>query len=213
MLGKIEGRRRTGWQRARGLDGITDSMGMSLSKLQEIRRTGKPGMLQSMGSQRVRHDLATEKQLLFVIAVHWQVYITPFKGFPCGSAGKESDHNAGDVGLVPGLGRSPGEGKGYPLQSSGLENSVDCIVLGIAKSQTPLSDFHFFQQLSTPICQGGCMPPPIPTPWHITGWSEEEGSEICQRNSQPKQVPVAPWNEFLKPSIQPTLLICQTQKG
>ena len=44
---------------------------------------------------------------------------------PCGSAGKESTCNAGDVGLVPGLGRSPGEGKGYPLQYSGLENSMD----------------------------------------------------------------------------------------
>ena len=46
-------------------------------------------------------------------------------GFPCGSAGKESACNAGDLGLIPGLGRSPGEGKGYPLQYSGLENSMD----------------------------------------------------------------------------------------
>ena len=45
--------------------------------------------------------------------------------FPCGSAGKESTCNAGDLGLIPGLGRSPGEGKGYPLQYSGLENSMD----------------------------------------------------------------------------------------
>ena len=44
-------------------------------------------------------------------------------GFPCGSAGKESTCNLGDLGLNPGLGRSPGEGKGYPLQYSGLENS------------------------------------------------------------------------------------------
>ena len=51
-----------------------------------------------------------------------------FLGFPCGSAGKESAHNAGDLGLIPGLGGSPGEGKGYPLQYSGLENSVDRIV-------------------------------------------------------------------------------------
>ena len=46
------------------------------------------------------------------------------------------------LGLIPGLGRSPGEGKGYPLQYSGLENSTDCIVHGVAKSQTQLSDFH-----------------------------------------------------------------------
>ena len=57
-------------------------------------------------------------------------------GFPCGSAGKESACNEGDLGLIPGLGGSPGEGKGYPLQCSGLENSKDCIVHGVAKSQT-----------------------------------------------------------------------------
>ena len=64
-------------------------------------------------------------------------------GFPCGSAGKESASNAGDLGLIPGLGRSPGEGKGYPLQGSGLENPMDCIVPGVTKSGTRLGDFHF----------------------------------------------------------------------
>ena len=49
----------------------------------------------------------------------------------------------GDLGLSPGLGRSPSEGKGYPLQCSGLENSMGCIAHGVAKSQTQLSDFHF----------------------------------------------------------------------
>ena len=63
--------------------------------------------------------------------------------FPCGSAGKESSCNAGDLGLIPGLGRSPGEGKGCPFQYSGLENSMNCIVHGVAKSRTQLSDFHF----------------------------------------------------------------------
>ena len=61
----------------------------------------------------------------------------------CGSAGKESTCNVGDLGLIPGLGRSSGEGKGYPLQYSGLENSMDCTVDGVTKSQTRLSDFHF----------------------------------------------------------------------
>ena len=64
-------------------------------------------------------------------------------GFPCGSVGKESACNAGDLGSIPGLGRSPGEGKRYPLQYSGLENSMVCIVHGVAKSQKWLSDFHF----------------------------------------------------------------------
>ena len=64
-------------------------------------------------------------------------------GFPDGSDGKESMCNAGDQGSIPELGRSPGEGKGYPLQYSGLENSMHCIVHGVTKSQTRLSDFHF----------------------------------------------------------------------
>ena len=54
----------------------------------------------------------------------------------CGSAGNEFTCNAGDLGLIPGLGRSPGEGKGYPLQYSGLENSMDCIVHAVMKSWT-----------------------------------------------------------------------------
>ena len=58
------------------------------------------------------------------------------------SAGKESSRNAGDLGLIPGLGRSHGEGKGYPLQYSGLENSMDCIVHVVAKRRTQLSAFH-----------------------------------------------------------------------
>ena len=69
-----------------------------------------------------------------------------FLGFPCGSAGKEFACNAGDLGSVPGLGRSPGEGKGFPLQYSGLEDSMDCTVHGVAKSRTWLSDFQFHFQ-------------------------------------------------------------------
>ena len=64
-------------------------------------------------------------------------------GFPCSSAGKESTCNAEDLGSIPGLGRSSGEGKSYTLQYSGLENSMDDIVHGVAKSRTRLSDFHF----------------------------------------------------------------------
>ena len=67
----------------------------------------------------------------------------PVHCFPGGSAGKESTRNAGDLGLNSGLERSPEEGKGYPLQYSGLEKSMDYIVHGVAKSWTQLSHFHF----------------------------------------------------------------------
>ena len=70
------------------------------------------------------------------------------RGFPGSPAGKESTCNAGDLGSIPGLGRSPGEGKGYPLQYSGLENSTDCIVHGAKKSWTRLSNFHSLTQHS-----------------------------------------------------------------
>ena len=72
------------------------------------------------------------------------------EGFPCGSHGKESTCNVGDLDSIPGLGRSPGEGNGNPLQCSGLENSMDrgawwATVHGVAKSRTLLSDHTFTQ--------------------------------------------------------------------
>ena len=65
-----------------------------------------------------------------------------YKDFPGGSPGKESTCNVGDLGLIPGLGRFPGEGKGYPLQYFGLKNSMDSIVHGVTNGQIRLSDFH-----------------------------------------------------------------------
>ena len=65
------------------------------------------------------------------------------QGFPSGSAGKEFACNAGDLGSIPGFRKSPGEGKGYPLPSILACNSMDCIVYGVAKSRTWLSNFHF----------------------------------------------------------------------
>ena len=59
-----------------------------------------------------------------------------FHGLPWGLISKESTCHAGDLGSVPELGKSPGEGKGYPLQYSGIENSMDCIVHGVAKNHT-----------------------------------------------------------------------------
>ena len=72
------------------------------------------------------------------------------KGFPCGSADKESTCKVGDLGSIPGLGRSPGDGNGNPLGYSGLENLMDCIVHGVAKSQTWLNDLHFTSKSSKP---------------------------------------------------------------
>ena len=74
-----------------------------------------------------------------------------FLGFPYDSAGKESTSNVEDLGLIPGLGRSSGDRKGYPLQYSGLENAMDCIVHGVTQSRTQLSDFHFHSGVYTKL--------------------------------------------------------------
>ena len=87
-----------------------------------------------MGSHRVGHDWS-DLAVAVVVA----------GDFLHSSAGEESACNAGDLGSIPRLGRSPGEGKGYPPQYSGLENSKDCMAHGVTNSQTRLSnlDFHF----------------------------------------------------------------------
>ena len=79
---------------------------------------------------------------LFLFSQIWLLSSFPL-GFPCDSAGKQSACKVGDLGSIPGLGRSSGERKGYPLRYSGLENSMDCIVHGVAKSRTRLNNFHF----------------------------------------------------------------------
>ena len=85
-----------------------------------------PAVLESLVRFLGREDL-----------LRYDTLSTPvFWGFPCGSAGRESACNVGDLGSTPGLGRCPGGGKGYPLQDSGLENSMDSIVHGVTKSQT-----------------------------------------------------------------------------
>ena len=86
--------------------------------------------------------------LLFFIVMKYSIM-----GFPCGSAGKESACHAGELVSAPGLGISPGEGKGYPLQYAGLENSMDYIFHGVAKCQTQLSDVHCYFSFSTPLCK------------------------------------------------------------
>ena len=81
--------------------------------------------------------------------IRWRRDMLPtpvFLGFPHGSAGKESTCNAGDLGSIHELGRFPGEGKGYLLQYSGLENSMNCIVHEVTKSHMWLSDLNTFTQ-------------------------------------------------------------------
>ena len=134
MLGKIEGKRRRGQQRMRWLDGITDSTDMSVSKRGEI-----------VMDREAWHDAVHEVTKSWTRLSNWTmtiIYHTDKIG-PCGSAGKESACNAEDLGSIPVLGRSPGEGKGYSLQYSGLKNSMDCVVHAVAKSQTWVSNFHF----------------------------------------------------------------------
>ena len=70
--------------------------------------------------------------MLWGLSCSWRMFISTL----CDSAGKEFASNVGDLGSIPELGISPGEGKGYPLQYSGLENSKDCVVHGVAKSLT-----------------------------------------------------------------------------
>ena len=65
------------------------------------------------------------------------------RGFPVSSVGKESACNVGDLGLIPRLGKAPGEGKGYLLHYSDLVHSMDCVVHVVAKSRIRLIDFHF----------------------------------------------------------------------
>ena len=104
----------------------------------------------SLIAQSVKHLPAMQETPVQFLG--WEDPTPVFLGFPYGSAGKESTCNAGDMGSIPGLGRSPGERKGYPLQYSGLENSMGWIVHGVAKSRTQLSDFHV-----TSLCVCVCV--------------------------------------------------------
>ena len=93
-------------------------------------------------------------------------------GFPGGSAGKESTHNVGDLGSVPGLGRSPREVKGYPLQYSGLANSMDYTVLGILQAR-------ILEWVAFPFSRGSSQPRDRTQVSHIVGgfftnWAKEK---------------------------------------
>ena len=103
-------------------------------------------LLAPLIAQLVKNPPAMQEFNSWVRKIRWRrdrLPMSVYFGFPCGSAGKKSAYNVEDLGSIPGLGWCPGEGRGYPLQYSGLENSMDCIVHGVSKSWTQLSDFHF----------------------------------------------------------------------
>ena len=132
----------------RQLDGITDSVDMSLSNLQEIVRN-LPAKQETTVRILGQEDPPEKGQATY----------SSILGLPLCSSGKEFSCNEGDLGSIPGLGRSPGERKGYPFQYSGLENSMDCLGHGVAKSRTQLSVFHFYfmQLLSQHMFQRPCQ--------------------------------------------------------
>ena len=102
-------------------------------------------------------------------------------GFSCGSAGKESACNAGDLGSIPGLERSPGEGNSYALQYSGLESSLDCIVHGVTKSHTRLSEFHFEASLIAQSVKN--MPAVQETRVRFLRWEDPLEKEMATHSS------------------------------
>ena len=99
------------------------------------------------------------------------------RGFHTGWVVKNLPTNAGDLGLIPGLGRSPEEGKGYPFQYPCLENSMDCIVHGVTKSQIRLNAFHFpFISENIFYC---CQLQLTYTPWSRARWGKREVKETA----------------------------------
>ena len=93
---------------------------------------------------------------LFIVCILPRILLP--LGFPGGSAGKESTCNKRDLGLIPGLGRSPEEGNSYPLQYSGQENSMDCTFHGVSKSQTQLSHFPRTPFIKNILAKNGKCP-------------------------------------------------------
>ena len=94
-----------------------------------------------MGKESIEEYFTILLCIYTCMCVYTHTHTHTHMGFPCVSADKESACNGRDLGLIPEFGRNPGEGKGYPLQYSDLENSMDYIVHGVAKSWTQLSEF------------------------------------------------------------------------
>ena len=116
------------------------------------------GFPDSSASKESAYNAGSPRLDSWVGKIPWKRNRLPtseFMVFPGGSDGKESACSEGDLGLTPGLERSPGEGKGYPFQYSRLENSMDCVVHGVSKSWTQLNDFHWLIHVGWRKAQDG----------------------------------------------------------
>ena len=143
ILEKIEGGRRREWQRMRWVDCITDSTDMSLSKLWELVMDREAWHVAVHGVAKSQTQLSNWTELRTRINKY-----KPLIASLVAQMVKKSSCNTGDPGSIPGLGRSPGEGNGNPLQYSRLENPLDkgawwATVHGVSKSPTRLRDLHF----------------------------------------------------------------------
>ena len=104
--------------------------------------------------------------------------LLPLVAFPSGSAGKESAYNVGDLGSIPGLEKSPGEGKGYSLQYSGLENSMDCIVHEVQRVG------HDGTTFTSPVTQTVEDLPAMQETWvQFLGWEDPLEKEMATHSS------------------------------